>query len=182
MAKFALVVGIVWFVGMTPGTDQNRPDFGGKWTLVRDAGAPADPGIFGETFVATQYSTSLIIDWSFLAQARGVPGKVERAAHSAFIFDGTESNASDIYSGSSHAQIVDASAWDGQKLVIITTWRGNTPAHVTRKRTIWLDADGTLIVETSTPPERGGGPWSTARNRYRRTTAYVATGADRTAA
>ena len=82
MAKVALVVGIVWFVGMTPGTDQNRPDFGGKWTLVRDAGAPADPGIFGETFVATQYSTSLIIDWSFLAQARGVPGKVERAAHS----------------------------------------------------------------------------------------------------
>jgi hypothetical protein len=159
----ALATGLV----QTGTTAQNRPDFGGRWTLVKGVGGPESAATFGETFVATQYSTSLIVDWVFFARGRG--GTTEpRPAHEAFIFDGTESNVSDIYSGSSHAQIVDTSIWDGQKLVITTTWRGNAPAHVTRKRTLWLASDGTLIVETSTPPA-GGGPWSGVQSRYRRT-------------
>jgi hypothetical protein len=155
------------FRSRTPVAVQNRPDFAGKWGFARDGAAADVQGAFGETFVAAQYATSLVIDWSFFAQSRGVPGKTERKVHSAFIFDGTESNVSDIYSSGSHAQIVDTSAWDGQKLVITTTWRGNSPAHVSRKLTMWLDSDGTLLVESSTPPE-GGGPWSTVRSRYRR--------------
>jgi len=156
-----------YFDSRTAATVQNRPDFAGKWGLVRDAAAPDVQGAFGETFVAAQYATSLVIDWSFFAQGRGAPGQAERNAHSAFIFDGTESNVSDIYSSGSHAQTVDTSAWDGQKLVITTTWRGNSPAHVSRKRTLWLDSDGTMIVETGTPSD-GGRPWATARSRYRR--------------
>jgi hypothetical protein len=108
------------------------------------------------------------VDWVFFARGRG--GNLEqRPVHEAFIFDGTESNVADIYSnsGRSHSQILDTSIWDGQKLVITTTWRGNTPAHVTRKRILWLDSDGTLLVETSTPPG-GGGPWSSTQSRYRR--------------
>jgi hypothetical protein len=156
-----------YFDSRTAVAVQSRPDFAGRWVLVREDATPDAPGAFGESFVAAQYATSLVIDWSFFAQGRGAPGKTERKTHSALIFDGTESNVSDIYSSGSHAQIVDTSVWDGQKLVITTTWRGNSPAHVSRKLTMWLDSDGTLLVESSTPSE-GGGPWSTVRSRYRR--------------
>jgi hypothetical protein len=88
--------------------------------------------------------------------------------HSAFIFDGTQSNITDIWSGTSHNQMFDTSAWVGQNLVVSTTWRGPVaPPRLIRKRTMWLDADGTLIVETS-EPVAGTGVWSTTRSRYRR--------------
>jgi len=169
MGRVSILIAFTAVVCTTSAAGQARPDFGGKWTLIRIGERDQAPGPFGETFIATQYSTSLIIDWTVLVpQGRGAPGKmVERPVHSAFIFDGTESNVSDIYvqAGGSHYQVVDSSAWEGSKLLISTTERGNLPAHVTRRRALWLDS-GTLTVETSTPTDRGG-PWSVARSRYR---------------
>ena len=173
MVSVPILVALVVGLGQTGGTTQNRPDFGGKWSLVKSVVGAETAGGFGETFVATQYSTSLIVDWVFFARGRG--GNLEqRPVHEAFIFDGTESNVADIYSnsGRSHSKIVDTSIWDGERLVITTTWRCNTPTHVTRKRILWLGSDGTLIVETSTPPA-GGGPWSSAQSRYRRAAGRV---------
>ncbi len=46
-----------YFDSRTVAAQQNRPDFAGRWVLVRDGVAPAEaPGVFGETFVAAQYS------------------------------------------------------------------------------------------------------------------------------
>src|SRR5215204_2013206 len=142
-----VVAGIAWVVLTAAAGAQSRPDFAGKWTLVKDAAAPDATGAFGESFLATQFPTSLIIDWSFVARGRG--GEERRASHLAFIFSGAESNVSDIFSTGSHTQISDTSAWDGQKLIVTTTERGYGPPHVSMKRTFWLDADGTLIIETS---------------------------------
>jgi hypothetical protein len=171
MTRFPILIAFTVVVCTTSVVGQGRPDFSGKWTLIRAGDGDRAPGAFGDTFVATQYSASLIIDWTVLGpQGRGAPGKmIERPMHSAFIFDGTESNVSDIYvqAGHSHLQIVDTSAWEGQKLVVTTTWRGHAPARPTLKRIIWLDPNGTLIVEASKPSD-GGGPWSTVRSRYRR--------------
>ena len=166
MIHVAILVAFVIGLGPTEAAPQNRPDFSGRWTLVKNVLGSEAVGVFGETFVATQYSASLIVDWAFVARGRG--GNLEqRPAHSAFIFDGTESNVSDLHAGSSHTQIADTSMWDGQKLVITTTWRGTGVSYVSRKRVVWLESDGTLVVETSTPPERGG-PRSSTQSRYRR--------------
>ena len=54
------------------------------------------------------------------------------------------------------------------RLVITTTWRANArPGHVSRKRTLSLEPDGILIVETSTPPAQAGEPWLAVQSRYR---------------
>jgi hypothetical protein len=92
----------------------------------------------------------------------------QRQAHSAFIFDGTESNEVNIWSGTSRTQVIDTSVWDGRRLVITTTERGFGPMRVVRKRSLWLDSNDILVVESSTPPGPGGGPWSSTESRYRR--------------
>jgi len=170
MSKCTFLLGVGLLAAVPLIAAQGHPDFAGNWILVhRDVAGGEPAGVFGEVFVATQSLTALSVDWRFLGPAgRGAPGKlVYRSIHSAFPFDGRESNVSDIYATGSHYQVVDTSAWDGDKLIITTTWRGNLPAHVTRKRTLWLDSDGILVVESSAPGEKGE-PWSTVQSRYRR--------------
>jgi hypothetical protein len=157
---------------MTNLVGQGRPDFGGKWTFVRGQTIRGDEvqstGEFGETFIATQSPAGLTVDWSFRRPGRGTAQtEVEQKVHSTFVFDGTPSNVADIYSSGSISRVTDTSAWDGQKLVITTTWQGNRPATVSRKRTIWLDSDGVLIVETNAPAPDGRSSL-TLQSRYRR--------------
>jgi len=150
---------------------QGHPNLGGNWALVhRDDARGESLGAFGEMFVATQSSTSLTVDWHSTSPAgRGSPGKlVYRPVHSTFPFDGTESNLTTIASSGSVTRIIDTAAWDDGRLVVTTTWRGNLPAYVTRKLTLSLEPDGTLIVEATVPPTQTGEPWSTVQSRYRR--------------
>ena len=172
MSKHAILLAVGLLAGATSIGAQSRPDFAGNWMLVHRDVADGEPaGVFGEVFVATQSSTSLIVDWRFIGPGgRGASGMlVYRTAHSAFPFDGAESNVTGIVSTGSRQQIVDTSVWDGGKLIVTTTWRG-VRTYVSRKRTLSLEPDGILVVETSTPPgpAQAGEPWLTVQSRYRR--------------
>lgn len=150
---------------------QAPPDFAGTWMLIHEDDIRGEPmGAFGEVFVATQSSTNLMIDWHSTGPAgRGASGKlVYRPVRSEFPFDGTESNITTIASSGSVTRIIDTAAWDAGTLVITSTWRGNLPAYVSRKRTLSLGTDGMLIVETSARPQESGAPWPTVHSRYRR--------------
>lgn len=150
---------------------QARPDFAGTWMLVHEDDIRGEPmGAFGEVFVATQSSANLVIDWHSTGPAgRGESGKlVYRPVRSEFPFDGTESNITTIAASGAVTRIIDTAAWDAGTLVVTTTWRGNLPAYVSRKRTLSLGTDGMLIVETSTRPQESGAPWPTVHSRYRR--------------
>ena len=86
---------IVLVIGLLAGSisigAQAHPDFAGTWALAHEDDIRGEPmGAFGEVFVATQSSTSLMIDWHSTSPAgRGASGKlVYRPVHSEFPFDG----------------------------------------------------------------------------------------------
>lgn len=171
MSRYGILLALGLVASAASTGAQVHTDLSGNWALVHRDDARGEPlGAFGEGFVAAQSSTSLIVDWHSTSPAgRGAPGQlVYRPVHSEFRFDGTESNVTTISSSGSMTRIMDTAAWDAGGFVITTTWSGNVAAHVSRKRTLRVEPDGILIVETSTPSNQVGEPWSTVQSRYRR--------------
>jgi hypothetical protein len=172
MSSLAILVALVLGLG-THAQGGSHPDFSGTWALVHEEGAVTLVAAFGEAFTATQSATSLVVDRKALTPAgRGYPPgtMVERPVHSAFPFDGAESNITDLYAnnGATHHQIFDTASWNGDKLVIARRWRPSPPFSVHRQLAIWLDRDGTLVVETSEVTGRLNDPPNMlTKNRYR---------------
>ncbi|MEZ5316356.1 MAG: hypothetical protein R2752_03040 [Vicinamibacterales bacterium] len=171
MGRYGMLLTVGVLASVASPVAQVHPDLGGRWTLLHQDDVRGEPmAAFGESFVATQTSTSLTIDGHSVGPAgRGAGGKlVYRPMHSTFPFDGSESNVSRIISTGSTKRIIDTAAWDGATLVITTTWRGGVAPYVSRKLNLSLHPDGTLVVALSTPPEQPGAPWSIVESRYRR--------------
>jgi hypothetical protein len=81
MARSLKTLVVILFVGLIEVIGQGRPDFGGKWTLIRSDGTQ-EVGAYGETFTATQYPTTLIVDWSFVRpQVQGAPPQPVEQIH-----------------------------------------------------------------------------------------------------
>lgn len=165
---------------------QTRPDFSGKWTRVVETitstpdGGPAHTPTygqvaFGQEFTATQDGKTLTIDWAFMRpMGRGASEQlVLQPAHSVFNFDGSETNALTlgVVGGNSSRRFSKAS-WEANKLVIL--WM-SSPSYLPgpfKRQTLWLDADGSLVVETATNLQdapSSSTPPTTTRSVYRKT-------------
>jgi len=128
------------------GWPQPRPDFSGRWTFDRARSAQPWHGriviapILGDECVATQDATSLT-----LAITTG--GQRVKAV---YVLGGESRNLSpgDI-------PVTSRASWDGDHLVIRSTSAAvvkDQDVTIATTRVLWLDMDGSLIIErTGTP-------------------------------
>jgi len=126
-----------------------RPDFSGTWTFdqPRSMEKPGPDGrivlaaMLGDEFVAKQGSTTLTLTIP-------VGGQLVTAVYS---LAGKETR--NISPG--NIAVTSRAAWDARRLVIRSTSAGTEkgrPMTVRSRRVIWLDTDGSLVIErTGTP-------------------------------
>jgi hypothetical protein len=176
MSRLVVFAALALTLGPTGAGPQDHPAFAGKWEVVHEQreGQPA----FGYEFMATQTSASLIVDWKYLAPEPFTPGivvpsrgLVAHPVESVFPFDDSETNVRQIIYDGGILRIFDTAAWNGDKLVMLTRWRPSLPNGLTQRRTMWLDLDGTLVVESSELTNQPNGPPAEVarrESRYRR--------------
>jgi hypothetical protein len=156
MRRVSLCVAVLVVAGCATLVAQTRPDFTGTWTFVADRSV-TDAAVgtnivrsappFGAAFSATQDAGGLTI------QIAPVSAQLQPPRSTVYKFDGTEVRTTTPATGTRpEVQSVSTAAWTGTKLVITTsstmTLRGES--HVSKAdRAIWIAADGTLIVETT---------------------------------
>lgn len=149
-AFFAGAVAVLFAAGVMA---QAKPDFSGSWTLdaeksvmpMRGGGGGGGRGGGGMAAVTIK------IDGATMTSTReGMNGPVVTT----YMLDGTESKNMQMGRGG-QSEAVYKSTWDGAKLVTTIT-TGNGTATETR----WLEADGTMVVE-SNRTGRDGAPVTT---------------------
>ena len=133
-----------------PSLAQTRPDFSGAWEFDREKTMKQPPSadgrlviaaMLGDEFVASQDTRALHLTIKAMGQTVNVT----------YNLDGTESR--NISPGD--IPVVSRASWEGNTLVILSTStsseKGKTVTIETR-RAIWLDKDGSLIIDrTGTP-------------------------------
>lgn len=126
------------------------PDIRGQWDCVgcvRDSLDPALRPAFGSSPLITIEPMLVKITFDFPARGRG--GLEERAAHVELALNGDKSNESLIASGASRTRWWDITTIESGRLVVESfEFSGNLPAHKTRRREVFLDQEGQLVVET----------------------------------
>jgi hypothetical protein len=143
---------------------QTYPDLSGKWTLIADRSEPDGQSAFGETFTAAQDAKAIIVTWQMLVQGRGTgPQKHPLTVRSTYRLDGAETNP-DIVNGTAFR--FDTASWSEGKLTVLRTERlPSRPLHPVKKTVIWLEPDGTLVVETTLGQAVASAP---VRNYYKK--------------
>jgi hypothetical protein len=133
-----------------PSLAQTRPDFSGAWEFDREKTMKQPPSadgrlviaaMLGDEFVASQDTRALHLTIKAMGQTVNVT----------YNLDGTESR--NISPGD--IPVVSRASWEGNTLVILSTStsseKGKTVTIETR-RAIWLDKDGSLVIDrTGTP-------------------------------
>ncbi len=134
-------------------TAQDRPDFSGKWAAdrARSTRTGADGVVrmalmLGSEFTARQDATTLTLQIT--------SGSVQVTA--VYRLDGSEStNMSPGDAGHPAVAVVSRAAWNGARLVIRSTSTAQSDGKtlmIESVRTIFLDTDGTLVIDrTGTP-------------------------------
>ena len=130
---------------------QSKPDFSGKWTLVpkEPAQMPRSqlddkrPRIairtgpvpsFGPEFTARQDVRTLVIE-------RRIDGNLSVVIYN---LDGSDSENNE-----GPFRTISTATWQGSRLVIATRFPNSDPKPENQlTRLVWLDADGTLLVQT----------------------------------
>jgi len=153
MRKTMLMALVVLTAGLCahaqqPAPAKARPDFSGTW--VFDTAKSMKPGpdnkivasaIFGEECAITQDAKALS-----LAIKAG-----ELRVNVVYKLDGTESrNMSPGALGQPDVPVTSKLSWEGSKLVIdssSTSITGGKPVQVETRRTLWLDEEGSLMIE-----------------------------------
>jgi hypothetical protein len=176
MSRLVILVALALTLGPTGTGPQDHPNFAGKWEVVHQKGEVQFA--FGYEFTATQTSASLIVDWKYLAPEPFTPGivvpsrgLVVHSVESVFPFDDSETNVREVVYDGGILRIFDTATWNGDKLVMLTRWRPRLPNGLTQRRTMWLDPDGTLVVESSEMTNQPNGPPAVVarrESRYRR--------------
>ena len=159
---------------------QGKPSFAGRWTTEADpTTAPGAPGAgqrgatrgdmgsgWGATFTITQDPTRLTVEIPFFSR-----GDMQPPLRFTYALDGAETKNS-VMMGRGIQRETSKTAWDGDKLVITTLHEiqspdSGKPMSVEVRRTLSLDAAGSLVVETL---RKGilGGPDVTTRTVYRK--------------
>jgi hypothetical protein len=145
MFQRAFFVAVVLFLAVLPAAAQQRPDFSGTWTAVKDAPAnlSAAPGpVFGQTFGLKHDGNTLTIVRTIREQRHAVE----------YVLDGREVRSrvpAPLCMG--QVQSIETGAWDGEAIAM--TIVGSQPAGAAEpvkrnvRRTFRLQAPDTLVVE-----------------------------------
>jgi len=144
---------------------QERPNFAGSWTLIPDpdaGGGGGGRGGRGGGRGGLGQEATLVQDAATLTITRATQGGESKLVYK---LDGSENKNTVAGRGGSTEQVSKA-VWTGNKLVITTTLNmgGN---NFEQTMALSLDAEGVLVVET-TSPGRGGGDPTTRTQRYRK--------------
>ena len=145
---------------------QGRPNFAGTWKFDSDKSMQAGPGnhyvvakMLGDEFTATQDDTTLTLII-----------KIGTAQVTAFYkLDGSESKNMSPEKGGDVA-VISHCTWDAQKLVILSTSTSDVksqPVTLETKRVLFLDTDGSLVMDRSGAP---GSEITPSRSVYKRVT------------
>jgi hypothetical protein len=149
---------------------QELPNFAGQWTVVPPA-AQGNRGAqrgemgsgWGSPITITQDATRLTVQYAFFAR-----GDMQPPLKFVFALDGTETKNTVMMGDGIQAQL-SKTRWDGNKLVITTTYpfrnpeNGQTMSSEVRQ-TLSLESN-TLVVETTRSGVLGGAA-STTRTVY----------------
>jgi hypothetical protein len=144
-ARLALSLCLACLAAVNP-LPQSRPDFSGNWTFDRARSAQPWNGriviapILGDECVAVQNATSLTL--AITASGQKVTAVYNFSAESRNLSPG------DI-------PVTSRTSWDGDRLVIVSTSAAVVKGQdvtIETRRLLWLDKDGSLIIErTGTP-------------------------------
>ncbi len=149
MLGAVLIVSSVW----SAGAQVSIPDISGSWECVdcvRDSLDPALRPAFGDTPLITIEPMLVKVKFDFPAKGRG--GMEERSAQLAFALSGEKTNEAVFASGSSRTRTWDVSTAESGRLVVESfEFSGYVPAHKTRRRELFIDQDGQLVVVTTRP-------------------------------
>ena len=144
---------------------QAPPDLSGRW-----AAEPAQAGDMGSgwgpAITITQDTARLTVEYAFFGR-----GDMQPPLRFVYALDGSATKNT-VMMGRGVQEQTSRAAWQGGALVITTTHgftdpQTGKPAVVEVKRTLALDAAGSLVVEAT----RGGvlgGPPSTSRTIYKK--------------
>jgi len=121
---------------------QAGPNFAGTWTLDPDKSVMAGGG--GRQGGMGQQPLTITIDGAKMSVSRTM-GQSGNTVTTVYMLDGTVSKNSMMgRQGGEPTEVTYTSKWDGAKLVTtIVSPRG------TSTETRWIEADGTMVVETA---------------------------------
>jgi hypothetical protein len=157
-------------------TPQGRPDFSGKWILAPEPPSAAQGGArattggmgtgWGSDITVTQDAASLSVEYPQYGRYDMQP-----PAKLVYALNGSESRNT-INAGRGPQELISKAAWEGNRLVITTTYRfaaskSNEPLTGQTTHALALESPGVLVVETT----RGavmGGEASVTRSVYKK--------------
>src|SRR5205085_1513821 len=135
---------------------QTAPSFAGKWTLVPDPSnqSPMGGGLGTEATIVQDGTTLTITRTTQMGEMKA-----------AYKLDGSESKNTFNMGGNSIDQVSKVKV-EGPKVTINTTMNfgGQTAETVL---SMWLDASGNLMVESTRPDFQGGGQPVTTKSTYK---------------
>jgi hypothetical protein len=131
---------------------QEKPNFAGTWKLASEAG---DPFTSPQLVVVQNAKTLTVTSTSQMGEIK-----------TTYNLDGTEARSPLDFNGTTIDRVTKA-AWSGSKLVLtaISDFNGQT---FEVKSTWTLNADGTLLSETTRPDFQGGGAPTTTKSTYKK--------------
>lgn len=138
-ALFAAALAVALTAGVIA---QAKPQFAGTWTLDVEKSVMAGGG--GRQGGMGQQPLTITIDGAKMSVSRTM-GQSGNTVTTVYMLDGTVSKNSMMgRQGGEPTEVTYTSTWDGAKLVTtIVSPRG------TSTETRWLEADGTMVVETT---------------------------------
>jgi hypothetical protein len=150
---------------------QTRPDFSGRWVIEPEPAAPANPAQpgsgarvvsgdmgsgWGSTITVTQDASRLTVEYAFFAR-----GDLQPPLRFIYALDGSETKNSVMMGRGVQVQ-TSKTAWDGNKLVIVTmhSFQAETgePVKIEVKQTLSLVSPTSMLVETARSGVLGGPP------------------------
>ncbi|MDQ3069700.1 MAG: hypothetical protein M3R55_08225 [Acidobacteriota bacterium] len=146
--KRAIFTGILAVLFAVGASAQAKPNFAGTWTL--DAEKSTMPQGGGNRGGGNPAPLTIVVEGPKMSISRTM-GQAGTVQTTVFMLDGTDSkNMMPGRQGGEPTEILYKSKWDGAKLVTtITNPRGTS----TESR--WMEADGTMVVETTRTGQDG---------------------------
>ena len=136
---------------------QKANDFSGTWNLDVSKSKPAEAMIESQTFVVTQTATDLKVDRTTKVKADAAPtrgGMGNGDGSTTYTLDG-KGVESEMQGRGGSMKVTTKAKIDGGKLEITRSF--TTPmGDRTSTEKWWLNADGTLTVESTRPNREGG--------------------------
>jgi len=136
---------------------QKTTDFSGTWNLDTAKSKPAEQMLESQTFVITQTATDLKVDRSSKMKADAAPmrgGGNMGDGSTTYTLDG-KGVESEMQGRGGSMKVTTKAKIDGGKLEITRSF--TTPmGDRTSTEKWWLNADGTLTIESSRPNRDGG--------------------------